>query len=73
MKCLFLYFTGEACNTGCFGFSLREGCVNSVPPPVSADGATAGSAGGQREGESFRDRADSSSSGASDQDQGHRP
>lgn len=50
------------------------GCVNgSIPPFVPADGAAAGSAGRQREGESFGDRADSSSSGASDQDQRHRP
>lgn len=48
-------------------------CVDSFPPRVSADGAAAGSAGWQRKGESLGDRADSSSSGASDQDQGHRP
>lgn len=48
-------------------------CVDSFPPRVSADGAAAGSAGWQREGESLGDRADSSSSGASDPDQGHRP
>lgn len=52
---------------------ILPSCVNSFPPRVSADGAAAGSAGWQREGESLRDRADSSSSGASDQDQGHRP
>lgn len=40
---------------------------------LRAGRAFAGSAGRQREGEPFRDRTDSSSSGTSDQDQRHRP